>query len=49
MKIVKSDGTYLKESVTLERQHLLLIDDLGLQTIDAQSLSVLTEIIEERH
>lgn len=49
MKIAKADGTYLKELVKMEKQHLLLIDDFGLQPLDAQSRSTLMEIIEDRH
>lgn len=49
MKIAKADGTYLKELAKIERQHLLLIDDFGLQPLDAHSRSVLMEIIEDRH
>jgi DNA replication protein DnaC len=49
MKIAKADGTYLKELAKIERQHILLIDDFGLQPLDAQSRSVLMEIIEDRH
>lgn len=49
MKIAKADGTYLKELAKMEKQHLLLIDDFGLQPLDAQSRSTLMEIIEDRH
>jgi DNA replication protein DnaC len=49
MKIAKADGTYLKELAKMERQHLLLIDDFGLQPLDALSRSTLMEIIEDRH
>lgn len=49
MKIAKADGSYLKELAKIERQHLLLIDDFGLQPLDAQARSVLMEIIEDRH
>lgn len=49
MKIAKADGSYLKELAKIERQHLLLIDDFGLQPLDAQSRSALMEIIEDRH
>lgn len=49
MKIAKADGTYLKELAKIEKQHLLLIDDFGLQPLDAQSRSTLMEIIEDRH
>lgn len=49
MKIAKADGSYLKELSKIERQHVLLIDDFGLQPLDAQSRSTLMEIIEDRH
>ncbi len=49
MKIAKADGTYLKELAKMEKQHLLLIDDFGLQPLDALSRSTLMEIIEDRH
>ena len=49
MKIAKADGSYLKELAKIERQHILLIDDFGLQPLDAQSRSALMEIIEDRH
>lgn len=49
MKIAKADGTYLKELAKMEKQQLLLIDDFGLQPLDAQSRSTLMEIIEDRH
>ncbi len=49
MKIAKADGSYLKELAKIERQHLLLIDDFGLQPLDAHSRSMLMEIIEDRH
>lgn len=49
MKIAKADGSYLKELAKIEKQHLLIIDDFGLQPLDAQSRSALLEIIEDRH
>jgi len=49
MKIAKADGSYLRELAKIEKQHLLLIDDFGIQPLDAQSRSVLMEIIEDRH
>lgn len=49
LKIAKADGSYLKELARIEKQHLLLIDDFGLQPLDAQSRSTLMEIIEDRH
>jgi DNA replication protein DnaC len=49
MKIAKADGSYLKELAKIERQHVLLIDDFGIQPLDAQSRSVLMDIMEDRH
>ena len=49
MKIAKADGSYLKELAKIEKQQLLLIDDFGIQPLDAQSRSTLLEIIEDRH
>lgn len=49
MKIAKADGSYLKELAKIEKQHILLIDDFGIQPLDAQSRSALMEIIEDRH
>ncbi len=49
MKIAKADGSYLKELSKMEKQQLLLIDDFGIQPLDAQSRSALMEIIEDRH
>ena len=49
MKLAKADGSYLKELAKIEKQHVLLIDDFGIQPLDAQSCSILMEIIEDRH
>lgn len=49
MKIAKADGSYLKELGKMEKQQLLIIDDFGIQPLDAQSRSALMEIIEDRH
>jgi DNA replication protein DnaC len=49
MKLAKADGSYLKELAKMEKQHLLIIDDFGLQPLDAQNRSTLMEIIEDRH
>lgn len=49
MKIAKADGSYLKELSRIEKHQLLLIDDFGLQPLDAPSRSALMEIIEDRH
>lgn len=49
MKMAKADGSYLKEIARIEKQELLIIDDFGIQPLDAQSRAVLMEIIEDRH
>jgi len=49
LKMAKADGSYMKEIAKLERQHLLILDDFGIQPFDAQNRSALMEIIEDRH
>ncbi len=49
IKIAKADGSYLRELAKIEKQHLLIIDDFGIQPLDAASRSALMEIIEDRH
>lgn len=49
LKLAKADGSYLKELTKIERQQLLIIDDFGIQPLDAQNRATLMEIIEDRH
>lgn len=49
LKMAKADGSFIKELAKLERQHLLILDDFGIQPFDTQSRSALMEIIEDRH
>lgn len=49
LKMAKADGSYIREISKIERQDLLILDDFGLQPLDASSRSVLMEIIEDRH
>jgi DNA replication protein DnaC len=49
LKMAKADGTYIKEVARIERQHLLILDDFGIQPFDAQSRAMLMELIEDRH
>ena len=49
LKIAKADSSYVSEIAKMERQHLILIDDFGIQPLDAQSRSMFMEIIEDRH
>ena len=49
LKMAKADGSYLKEMAKIERQHLVILDDFGLQQLDTQSRLMLMEIIEDRN
>jgi DNA replication protein DnaC len=49
LKMMKADGSYLKEISRLEKQDLLILDDFGLQPIDNQSQLIFLEIIEDRY
>lgn len=49
LKMSKADGSYLKEVGKIERQHLLILDDFGIQPCDSQSRASLMELIEDRH
>lgn len=49
LKMSKADGSYLKEVAKIERQHLLILDDFGLQPFDSPGRAALMELIEDRH
>jgi DNA replication protein DnaC len=49
LKMAKADASYIKEITKIERQHLLILYDFGIQPFDAQSRQSLMEIIEDRH
>ena len=49
LKMTRADGSYIKEMAKIERQNLLILDDFGLQPLDAASRPVFMEIIEDRH
>lgn len=49
LKMAKADGSYLKELIRMTKLDLLLIDDFGLQALDAPSRLTLLEILEDRH
>ena len=49
LKMAKADGSYLKELAKMERHHLVILDDFGLQPLDSQNRIALLEIIEDRH
>jgi len=49
LKMAKADGSYLKELAKMQRQHLVILDDFGLQPLDNQNRMALLEIIEDRN
>ena len=49
LKMAKADGSYINEINKIEKQNLLILDDFGLQPLDAYSRNALMEIIEDRH
>lgn len=49
LKMAKGDGSYPKEITRIEKQQLLILDDFGINTLDANNRAALMEIIEDRH
>lgn len=49
LKMAKADNSYISEIAKIERQQLIIIDDFGIQPLDAQGRAMLMEIIEDRH
>jgi len=49
LKMMKADGSYLREISRIEKQNLLILDDFGLQSLDNQNSAALMELIEDRH
>jgi DNA replication protein DnaC len=49
LKMMKADGSYLREISRIEKQNLLILDDFGLQPMDNQNSAALMELIEDRH
>lgn len=49
LKMAKADGSYLKEIARIEKMHVLILDDFGIQPLDTQSRTSLMEIAEDRH
>lgn len=49
LKMAKAEGSFIAEVARIERQQLLILDDFGIQPLDAQSRAILMEIIEDRH
>jgi len=47
--MAKADGSYIREVAKIERVDLLILDDFGLQPLDAMNRAAMMEIIEDRH
>ncbi|GFP21042.1 hypothetical protein HKBW3S06_00268 [Candidatus Hakubella thermalkaliphila] len=49
LKMAQADGSYEKELKKIGKADVLIVDDFGLQHLDAQSRLTLLEILEDRH
>ena len=49
LKLLKADGSYVKELKKIENTDVLIIDDFAVQHLDTQSRLSLLEIFEDRH
>ncbi|MBE8970606.1 ATP-binding protein, partial [Nostocales cyanobacterium LEGE 12452] len=49
LHLAKADGSYAKELARLERMHLLILDDWGLQPLDNHAKLAIMQLIEDRH
>lgn len=49
LKLDRMDGTYAKEMKRIQKMDLIILDDFGLEAIDASSRLGLLEILEDRH
>lgn len=49
LKMAKADGSYMREVAKIEKADLLILDDFGLQPLDAMNRAAMMEIIEDRH
>jgi DNA replication protein DnaC len=49
LKLSKADGSYLKELNKILKMDVLILDDFGLEPLDAKSRLSLLEILEDRH
>ena len=47
--MLKADGSYNREINKIQKQDLIILDDLGLHPLDQESILSLMEIIEDRH
>lgn len=49
LKMLKADGSDIREKAKIEKHDLLVLDDFGLQILDVEDRLALLEIIEDRH
>jgi DNA replication protein DnaC len=49
LKLSRADGSYLKELNEIQKLDVMIIDDFGLETLDAKTRLTLLEILEDRH
>lgn len=49
LKMLKADGSYIREISRIEKHDLLILDDFGLAPLDNVARMILLEIIEDRH
>ena len=47
--MAKADGKHLKELTGIEKKDVLILDDFGIQPLDATGRAILMDIIEDRH
>ena len=49
LKLSRADGSYLKELTKILKMDVVILDDFGLEPLDAHSRLSLLEILEDRH
>lgn len=49
LRVAKAEGSYIKETLRIAKQDLLILDDFGIHPMDASTRLELLEIIEDRH
>lgn len=49
LKMLKADGSYIREIARIEKHDLLILDDFGLAPLDNVARMILLEILEDRH
>lgn len=49
LKLARADGTYLKELTKILKMDVIILDDFGIEPLDANGRLSLLEILEDRH